>query len=393
MKLLFSIFLLCAGFTLEASENDLVNKIWIRSQALQSDSIVILHQDKPLLVYQSEESPFVDTMEMTKPLIALAFALLLDEGRISCLDTPIHYYYPTWNLEPYKSITLRHLLSNTSGIDSLCTCQNLEDPTVELLSSTSFYQPGTCFYKNPNAIRLLVDIVKIVSGKELGSYLNGKLFDPLGIENIFWRSGGTIESLPQFQMSAWDLAKIGTLMANDGKWRCKEIISKRRLDELLAPSQGFSPFFGLQWWLEFHDIAVWWDEELLNEYSGRGISQPLIDKLKSLQGQVIHFSGQVYGSQIVKLCGDDLTMFDNGRIIADLIKETHAKSLPMAKFKTGKLKMASAHGRGGQHLIIIPQHGLVAVRQRHIENKECSPAFDFDDLPVMLEELTKQLQE
>lgn len=402
MKSLWICFL-CLSLSLNATVTTVIEKIKERSATSKSDSLVLLRRGAPLIVHQSEVAcGGIDSMEMTKPFIGLAIALLLDEGRLPCLDLAVHTYYPEWNCAPYQSITLHHLLGNTSGLDNdngyLCCsqekngCSRNSDFIAAILNSRLIHCPGTHFSNNSKALLLLIDIVEKASGQKFQDYLYKKLFAPLGIDNVSWNSGGIRDRLPQFHLSAWDLAKVGTLIANNGKWQCKPIISPRRLHEVLTPSQPFNPFFGLQWWLEFYDIAAWWDSDLLEQYCQEGISQKLISKLTALQGRVIHFSGQVYGSHIVKLRGTDLlATFGEEESIAQLIRETHCKGLPLAKFKTGKLKMASAHGREGQHLIIMPDQGLVAVRQRLIDRCPASACEDdFDDLPDLMEEIAKE---
>lgn len=390
MKLYFCTLFLCLGMHLNASIGSVIDRIKMRSEMSQSDALVILRQGKPLIVHQPEACAGIDSMEMTKPLIGLAIALLLDEGRLPCLDMPIHAYYPLWNCDAYRGITLRHLLSNISGLDSSSLRQVTDHPVTEILNSHLLFLPGTRYYKNPRAIQLLTDIVKLAAGRDLSQYLYERLFEPLGITDISWRTGGTIDSLPQFQMSAWDLAKVGSLIADEGAFQGKQLIGKRWLNELFMPSQPFDPFFGLQWWLEFYDIAAWWDEELLTLYSQQCVSKEIIAKLTALEGRVVHFSGQVYGSHIVKLRGEDLiAYFEEGRLMTQIIEETRCKGLPLAKFKTGKLKMASAHGQGGQHLIIMPQQKLVAVRQKRLDTGLHSENLNFDDLPDLLEEIAK----
>lgn len=366
-----------------------MEKIKVRSLAQESDALVIMRHDRPLIQQEAQYCGGLDSMELTKPIIALALALLVDEGRISCFDAPLYTFYPSWNVGYYKKITLRHLLSNTSGMANQVNLGLYETPLAAILNAPLFFVPGTKYYKNPSAMQLLIGIVKIVSGKELQEYLREKLFEPLAIENVCWRSAeASSGGLPQFKMSALDLAKIGSMIAGEGYYKGKQIVSKRWIKELLSPSQAFDPFFGMQWWLEFYDIAAWWDDELLQSYCENGISMHLIDLISDLQGRVINFSGQIYGSHIVKLRGLDLiNFFDNGQLMAELILETSFHGLPLARFKPGKLKMISAHGRGGQHLIILPSEGLVAVRQRHVDYQHFCPQFDFDDLPDLLAEL------
>ncbi|MFC1563231.1 penicillin-binding protein, partial [candidate division KSB1 bacterium] len=66
--------------------------------------------------------------------------------------------------------------------------------------------------------------------------------------------GGGLQLLPR------DMAKIGLLVLNDGKWQNKQIVSKEWIHESTSPHMTESKFFGYgyQWWHRSKNNQPWW---------------------------------------------------------------------------------------------------------------------------------------
>ena len=341
--------------------------------------------------HSSENCPEFDSYEISKSFIGLALALLQDEGKIPCFDVPVHHYFPLWNKKGYNEITIRHLLNNTSGLaPNVPLPMECTDTLEALLRAPIFFKPGTRYQRNERALVLLLEIIKKESGKEFGNYLEGKLLGPLGVEVVSWRALENGSCIPNLVISAADLAKVGVLIANKGMWGNQRLLSERAYKEMFSPSQCFDPFFGLQWWMEFHDIAVWWDESLLKAYECAGISYEIVERLRGLSGRVVHIGGLVCGTSVKRVWGTELCQIFGSKAMLDyFVKEVRCHSLPFGRFKTGSVKAISARGKGGQQLVVLPQHQLVGVRQKAIRHTFDS-VDDFEDFTVLLEALAKE---
>ena len=389
--------LLCLAFIpLDATVVDVLSKLEQRSKETGSDVVLVTRQGRPVFEYYScDKYPTIDTREMTRSFISLAIGLLIDEGKIQCLDAPVHVFYPEWNRGLYKKITLRHLLNNTSGLE-IHSCNDLctrpSDKIKYALCDPLIYCPGTRYFIHQNAMALLVGIIQKASGKEVHDYLGEKLFVPLDIQSASWvtySDKGDFGS-PRLVIPAVELVKVGELISNKGMWGNKRIISERWLQESTKPSQGFDPFFGLQWWLEFYDVECYWDAELIRAYYLEGISPDLIERLKSLQRRVIHFGGQIWGNYIIRLWGPELNTVLGGEYhISRFLNEVRERGLPMGNFRAGGLKSIIARGKGGQQLIIMPKQRLVAVRQKILHPRSEQPDL-FEDLPELMDALSRE---
>jgi len=124
---------------------------------------------------------------ITKTFTSAAILSLVEEGRIA-LNDPISKYLDG-TPDTWKEITIRHLLSHTSGIKDF-----INEPTAsirldaseeEVLKATAprplNFQPGDKYaYSNTN-YHLLAMVIRKLTGKYYGDFLQERIFKPLGM--------------------------------------------------------------------------------------------------------------------------------------------------------------------------------------------------------------------
>lgn len=176
------------------------------------------------------------THSMCKSITGLAIGMLIDDGLIS-LDTPVMGIFEKKGLNLnaflHRNLLVRHLLSMSSGIlFNEAGSVTDEDWVKSYLESTPRFEPGTQFAYNSMNSYMLSAIVKQITGKNLTEFLKDRLFDPLGIKNVYW------ETCPKgIEKGGWglyilpiDAAKIGQLVLQKGVWNGKRLISEEWID-------------------------------------------------------------------------------------------------------------------------------------------------------------------
>lgn len=137
-----------------------------------------------------------DTMfwiaSMTKPVTAVAIMMLAEENKLR-IDHPVSRFIPEFsNLKnPSKKtahITLRHLLTHTSGLseapgEKAFQARNLAELMPLFLSLPLKFEPGTKWDYCQSAINTLGRIVEIVSGQNFAEFLQQRLFNPLDMKD------------------------------------------------------------------------------------------------------------------------------------------------------------------------------------------------------------------
>jgi CubicO group peptidase (beta-lactamase class C family) len=187
---------------------------------------------------------------VTKSVAGTAIGLLAGERKLS-LNQPAADFIPAWRNDDRKAITIRHLLTMTSGIKLedygyFMRQDQLARSIAQPLEST----PGTRWEYNNLACNTLSEIVSKASGMELDAYLAKRLFGPLGIANYSMdKRGGRTLAYMGLHITARDLARIGYLYLHKGEWNGKRILSSAWAAEATRASQELTSSYGYLWWV------------------------------------------------------------------------------------------------------------------------------------------------
>ena len=136
---------------------------------------------------------------MSKPITAVAIAILADAGKIS-FDDPIHRYLPEFRdvqvansgelVQPSHPMTLRDVLTHTSGLGELTERDphlTLAETSRQLAQRPLRFQPGSRWGYSTAGFDVLGRVVEVVAGMPFDQFLQKRVFDPLGMKDTsFW---------------------------------------------------------------------------------------------------------------------------------------------------------------------------------------------------------------
>ncbi|HLZ45785.1 MAG TPA: serine hydrolase domain-containing protein [Gemmatimonadales bacterium] len=133
----------------------------------------------------SVDSTFWDVASLTKVAATTpALMLLVEQGKV-VLDSPVVRYIPEFNSPGTAGITVRHLLTHTSGLRPTLPLREARDSAAALLmvlTTVPVSPPGTrMVYSDLNAI-LLGEIVRRVTGQPLDVFVTHAVYAPLGLD-------------------------------------------------------------------------------------------------------------------------------------------------------------------------------------------------------------------
>lgn len=217
------------------------------------------------------------TFSVAKSFLALLAGLAVGDGLIKSLDDKVAGYKldDGFTSDQNKDITWRHLLTQTSewqgtlfGKEDRIDHNRVVGIAVADAPKGTRRQlkpPGTFYeYNDVRVNRLSLCLLQLFK-EPLPSVLKRRIMDPIGASST-WKWDGyrnstvTIDgqemvSVPGgghwgggIVISASDLALMGLLVAQGGKWEGKEILHPGWTDELVKPCP-VAPFYGLMWWL------------------------------------------------------------------------------------------------------------------------------------------------
>ena len=170
------------------------------------------------------------THSMCKSITGMAIGLLVEEGKLS-LDENIYDIFQkklnTFNKIFRPKVTVENLLTMTSGVtfnESGIVSGN--DWLTSYLNSSITGTPGENFQYNSLNTYVLSAIVTERTGQSLTEYLEPRLFAPLGITRYFWETcpKGITKGGWGLFLCTEDMAKLGQLYLQKGKWNDQQII-------------------------------------------------------------------------------------------------------------------------------------------------------------------------
>jgi len=204
----------------------------------------------------------------TKSFSGIAAAIAVDDGLLS-FDERVSDTITEWRSDPRKStITVRQLLSLTSGLESLgsaidnprnARAAGITDRAEASIGARLVADPGERFIYGPSSFYVFGELMKRklaaarTGDRDVVAYLERKAFGPLGISPRFMRDEAGNANLPGgCRLSAAQWATFGEMVRNGGVHAGTRIVGKASLAELLAPrSDGPGRTYGLTWWILF----------------------------------------------------------------------------------------------------------------------------------------------
>lgn len=175
-----------------------------------------------------------------KTLVGTITGIAQQESLLSINNRVSSYIGTEWTnmpLEKENLITVRHLLTMTSGIDDskqLVVKQNL----TYIADAGTRWAYGNVFQK-------LTDVVASASNKEFETYFNEKLKNRIGMDG-YWNFG-TIFTI--YHSTTRSMARFGLLALNKGKWNNEQIVDESFFTQATGSSQDINPSYGYFWWL------------------------------------------------------------------------------------------------------------------------------------------------
>src|SRR5216683_1524275 len=234
---------------------------------------------------------------MTKMFAGASIMMLVDEGKVS-LDDPVTKFIPQLSkwmvvaekdtnhvlLKPLeRPVTIRHLLSHTSGLTSSSELQHetgadstpLKARALSSVTGPLQWQPGEKYQYGNQGMNVAARVVELVSGMPYEKFLQERFFDPLGMtETTFWPSDAQVARLanaygPNKDKSGFakgglnlfakplsdrvhrfpeaaaglfstthDIFRYGLMLANNGELDGKRYLSPAAMDELRKEQTG-----------------------------------------------------------------------------------------------------------------------------------------------------------
>ena len=277
-----------------------INKMFrfIQKKQFPIDSVVIVKNGYLIGEFYAgdvNENSLSNIYSVTKSFTSALVGIAIDEGYIKnekqTLGSILSKNLSIKKDPRLNEIQLQHLLSMTSGLKTrdnflsnwsgIINLKNSKNWVDYILSLGTEKKSGEQFNYSNGGSHLLAAIVTENTETALEKFAERHLFTHIGITNYKWRKDpqGINHGYSNLKLSARDMAKLGILYLNGGRWGEKQVISsswvKKSLKTHSYPNKGqFNPLklygfngYGYQWW---NSKTVWKADLIYRKAWGMG---------------------------------------------------------------------------------------------------------------------------
>ena len=238
----------------------------LKKDSTNIHSLLVIRNSKVVLdvsFYPFQSNYVHDIASVTKSIVSLLIGIAIDKGLIKNENETVLSYFPEYPAknDKLKNVRIKDLLNMASGF--ACSWDDKEKELEQMQENTDWVtfmlslpfssEPGEKFSYCSGNFYLLSEILQRTTKMNAHSFARKYLFDPLQFDKTYWEenSKGVNHGWGDLHMSPYDLAKIGSLLLNDGKWNGRQIISNEWLTKIrpLYYIHG-TESYGYGWWLD-----------------------------------------------------------------------------------------------------------------------------------------------
>lgn len=279
-------------------ESEHISPKWKDSTTLDSyindnriGGVIVIQDNKIKLEAYGEgmnQNSLWTSYSVAKSISSMLVGVALKDGDIENMDDELQKYIPELEGYDYGKVTVRQLLTMTSGID---WNEDYEDPNSDVAlmyqkecvgdeahiltymkDLKQIHTPGEHWNYSTGETDLVGILIQKASGKSLAQYLADKIWIPFGMQQCaYWLSdecSGMNIGGSGLSSSLRDYARLGLVMLQDGKIGNESIFADEWLENatsLLYEIEGQNGGYGYLWW-----------RSLDGSYSAQGIFGQMI---------------------------------------------------------------------------------------------------------------------
>lgn len=257
--------------------------------SLKTVGLVVVQNNKLSFEKYWEEysdSSLSGSFSVAKSITSLLIGCAIKEGKIKSVNEPVGNYLPEFSKGDKAAVTIKDVLTMSSGTDFKESYANPLSITTELYYGSDVYKtatnvkmlnkPGTLHKYKSGDTQLLGLILAKATGKSLAEYASEKLWQPLGaVHPALWsidHEKGYEKAYCCFNSNAKDFARIGKLMLDSGKHNGVQIIDSSYWANSIKPCGILTEkgetcnYYGFQWWIDPEHKEVFYARGILGQY-------------------------------------------------------------------------------------------------------------------------------
>jgi CubicO group peptidase (beta-lactamase class C family) len=274
--------------------------------------------------WQGRSATSIDkSWSMGKSYASALVGIAIDRGEIKSLDDSVSDYVPEWKGTDHEPITIRHIVSMTSGLkwevfsDYVTMATLTADQSKYAVGLPISDPPGTKWIYHNGGVQILERVIRAATGKTLEAYADLYLWSKIGMTATWAKDQtGNPTAYANVLATCRDHARFGYLYLHGGEWAGETVVSPQWVTATIAPGQTMNRAYGYLWWLNGETPAIdamnqAWPGRMVpfaptDMFAVRGFGNQFIDVIPSLDMIVVRMGPDPFGG-----------MFDLNQMIKD----------------------------------------------------------------------------
>lgn len=204
-----------------------------------------------------------DMASVTKSVMSLLIGIAIDKGFIKSEHDTVIHYFPEHTVKDstLKILTIKDLVNMASGFQ--CSWANGEKELGQMQQQANWAgfmldlpfasKPGEKFAYCSGNFYLLAEILQRATKMKCHDFAKKYLFNALQFGTTYWDKNkkGVNHGWGDLYLRPYELAKIGALLLQQGKWNGKQVVSAAWIQKIqpLYFAKG-TESYGYGWWLD-----------------------------------------------------------------------------------------------------------------------------------------------
>lgn len=181
----------------------------------------------------------------SKLFTSIAMLKLIDEGKLS-LDDTLDKFFPEFPEEIFHKITIRHLMTHTSGLPDLRPCTPEEWADFISCNNTIFgdidtyrlygrvneymklfqhlertlYEPGSRYVRHDPSYMLITPLIERITGEDFETWMNENIFMPAGVNGsiFYFQPTHEYKNMAHAYIQPGNNSARRARLRSDGRW-------------------------------------------------------------------------------------------------------------------------------------------------------------------------------
>ncbi|MEO6573669.1 MAG: serine hydrolase [Polyangiaceae bacterium] len=243
---------------------------------------------------------------IAKSYASTLVGIAIDRGDLESLDESAADFVPEWKGTEREAITLRNLVSMTSGLkwsafeDYVELATIAQDQTTFAVTQPLADPPGSKWTYDNGGVQILERVFRSATGGTIEQYAEAHLWSKIGAHATWGHDpSGNSTAYANVLTTCRDHARLGYLFLHGGQWAGTSVVSPGYVKTAITPSQNINRAYGLLWWLNGEAPA---EDAMMQKWIGRmvpfaptdlfaarGFGNQFIDVIPSLDLVVVRF--------------------------------------------------------------------------------------------------------